>query len=164
MPQSEKHEGGQMPEVFSIATQWAQLTATPASDLIKLATALHLTSDQVETDLAARALRQAASKLEEVAAMLKDPSPQHWLRALPGLARARPAVFITGALALGFAGARFFKSVEPSDREPRTTGDRHGHQEQPKRKEEHWTQPRRGAAARRRRFDPKPANGRAGRA
>jgi hypothetical protein len=130
MPQPKAQPTAAIPSKREMIERFAKLTATSASDLTKVATALHLTSQQLETELGARLLETAAGSLDRVASAIKDARPKELQRALQGLAREQPAFFIGSALALGFAGARFLKSsAAPADRAQPTTGGIHAQQE-----------------------------------
>src|SRR5512144_2002033 len=58
----------------------------------------------------ARTVRNAATRLDNASASLRDGSPEEVLAAIGRFAREQPAVFFGGAVLAGFALSRFLKS------------------------------------------------------
>jgi hypothetical protein len=108
----------------------------PVTDASKLARALRLSSEQLEGNIAAPLLETAADGLDH-AVELFDRDARELVDAMERFARAQPAVFYGGALALGLGAGRFLKSSargaaarkNPEPTAARTA--RHGHSQPP---------------------------------
>jgi hypothetical protein len=88
-----------------------------ASTLGVLASALHEASQQMrqqdETAIAGY-IDSAAGQIEQVSTMLREQDINQIINTTAQFARRQPALFLAGALALGFIGTRFLKSSSPS--------------------------------------------------
>jgi hypothetical protein len=84
--------------------------AKPGADLGKLAKSLRLTGEQLEGNAAAPYVEKLALGLEKLSGVMGDIDPQKAIQGVERFARNRPWVFLSGALGLGFLGARFMKS------------------------------------------------------
>jgi hypothetical protein len=60
---------------------------------------------------AGRYIRQAAGQLDSFADAVRDRDVKEWVREAQDFARRQPGLFFGGALILGFAALRFFKSA-----------------------------------------------------
>jgi hypothetical protein len=65
---------------------------------------------EAQSPQAARYVRDAAEKIDLFSSNLRNRNVDDLLRALSDLARSQPALFMGGAVAVGFAVARFVKS------------------------------------------------------
>jgi hypothetical protein len=86
---------------------------TVAESISGVARALQSTATSLEgeqQDMFARAAYDAASKLQSFSASLRDKDLDGIRRDTEELARTRPALFIGGCVAIGFALSRFFKA------------------------------------------------------
>jgi len=84
--------------------------AKPGADLGKLAKSLKLTSEQLEDNAAAPYVEKLALGLEKLSGVMGEIDPHKALQGAERFARSRPWVFLSGAIGLGFLGARFIKS------------------------------------------------------
>ena len=87
-----------------------------------IARAVHGAAREIEEKMpqAAGFVHDAATRLEGVAASLRERNVDDLLRSLNNFARSQPAAFFGGAVLAGFALSRFLKSsAEPSDEQRR---------------------------------------------
>ncbi|WP_207458349.1 hypothetical protein [Azospirillum sp. SYSU D00513] len=90
-----------------------QQTHRAADQLGSVADALHVAADQLAKEnngAAAHYADQAASRVEQVADMLRDSTMDDIVGQVEGFARRQPEVFIGAAFAVGFLFSRFIKS------------------------------------------------------
>lgn len=90
-----------------------QRKGTVAESISGVARALQSTATSLESeqqDLFARAAYDAASKLQNFSASIRDKDIDGIRRDAENLARTRPALFIGGCVAIGFALSRFLKA------------------------------------------------------
>lgn len=109
-----------------------------------LAQAVDSAADAFDDKLpqAAQYIRQAAMQMESVAGAVRERDMQELLGEVQDFARRQPALFFGGAVILGFAAVRFFKSSAPRpSRQANTSGDhftdmqnRQGVRNQPRRR------------------------------
>ena len=98
-----------------------------ADYLGKIAQAVHRAAGEFESDVpqAAQYIRQAAGQIETVAKAVRERDMRDLVGEVQVLARRQPTLFFGGAVILGFAALRFFKSSSPSDSAPVNWSGRH---------------------------------------
>jgi hypothetical protein len=84
--------------------------AKPGGDLGKLAKSLKLTSEQLEGNAAAPYVEKLATGLERLSSAMGELDTEKAKQSVERFARRRPWLFLSGAVGLGFVGARFLKS------------------------------------------------------
>ena len=82
-----------------------------------IAQAVHRAAGEFESDVphAAQYIRQAAGQIETVANAVRQRDMRELAGEVQEFARRQPTLFFGGAMILGFAALRFFKSSSPSD-------------------------------------------------
>jgi hypothetical protein len=91
----------------------SQQKSAGAEYLAGLAQAVTRAAGEFDNSLppAARYIRQAAGQLDGFADAVRDREVKEWVREAQDFARRQPGLFFGGALLLGFAALRFFKSA-----------------------------------------------------
>ena len=86
-------------------------------ELSAVAQALHRTGSDLQSEhpTVGKFTHQTASKIESFVRTIEDKEPEQILSDVKRMARNNPAVFIGGAVALGFIAARFLKTSGPDD-------------------------------------------------
>lgn len=92
-------------------------TEKGAEDLSQVAHALRRSGRDLEDNLAAPYVERVADQIERASDYLRTTEPGQMLTSVQNFARREPALFLGGAFALGFLGARFLKSSARSDEE-----------------------------------------------
>jgi len=104
---------GRVEPAVQSAKSLAEEQKSAGADKIKhVARAVDQAADHLERELpqAARTIRDAAARLEQVSAGLKDRSVDDLLGTFGSFARSQPVAFFGGAVLTGFILARFLKS------------------------------------------------------
>jgi hypothetical protein len=98
-----------------------------ADYLGKIAQAVHRAAGEFESDVpqAAQYIRQAAGQIDTVANAVRERDMRDLMGEVQQLARRQPTLFFGGAVILGFAALRFFKSSSPSDSAPANWSGKH---------------------------------------
>jgi hypothetical protein len=88
-----------------------------AEQMEGLARAAHGAAEQLEEQLpmAAHYVHDAAARLEQASATLRERSIEELLGSVTQFARSQPAVLFGGAIVAGFALSRFLKASRPTD-------------------------------------------------
>jgi hypothetical protein len=91
--------------------------AAGADYLGTIAQAVHRAAGEFERDVpqAAQYIRQAAGQIETVANAVRERDMRDLVSEVQQLARRQPTLFFGGAVILGFAALRFFRSSSPQD-------------------------------------------------
>lgn len=100
-----------------IADQYGDKVSEATNEVQHFATALRRAGDNLRDEgtssIGAMLLSRAADQLESIGSSLNGKDLDTILSDVDRLARRNPAVFAGGALLLGFAASRFFKSSSP---------------------------------------------------
>jgi len=86
-----------------------------ASEIDRLASALHQTSDELGDTIAAPYVEKAANMLDRLSDSVRDASMSDAVNATERFARREPLLFLGGAFIVGVLAARFLKSSERSE-------------------------------------------------
>jgi len=83
-----------------------------AREIVRLADALHHTTEELGDAFAASYVDRAASALDRLSESVRDGDVRDVVRATERFARKEPLLFLGGAFAVGLIAARFLKSSE----------------------------------------------------
>lgn len=90
--------------------------ASGAEYLANVADLVHQAADVFDREIppASRYIHQAAEQIDTVAEAVRTKSLRDAAEDVQGFARSQPAIFFGGALLLGFAAVRLFKTTAPA--------------------------------------------------
>jgi len=92
-------------------------TEKGAEDLSQVAHALRRSGRDLDDNLAAPYVERVADQIERASDYLRTAEPAQMLTTVQNFARREPALFLGGAFAIGFLGARFMKSSSRAEEE-----------------------------------------------
>ncbi|MEL7279171.1 MAG: hypothetical protein AAGK79_02365 [Pseudomonadota bacterium] len=85
-----------------------------ADETKKVADAAHAAADEFDTgSLQAQAIEQVATRVDDLAAQIRNTDIDRLARTVGDAARRNPVLFVAGAALVGFAATRFLKSRSP---------------------------------------------------
>jgi hypothetical protein len=118
-----KKIGETVHDATDAATDKAKQKAEAARDMVSDETqtavaAAHAAADEFDQDtFQARAIEQVASRIDDLAAQIRDTDIDRVARVVGDAVRRNPLMFVAGAAIAGFAATRFLKARDPYRRD-----------------------------------------------